>query len=421
MFRVSHAMQAAVAGALVLPERWKRGVAYNPLSPRTVRDPYPVLAALRAQAPVHRSRFLNAWVFTRYADVRVILRDHRRFGNDPRKSNLSLLQRAILPPPHEYSMLLLDPPDHTRLRALVSGAFTPRAVDALEPRVRGILGTLLGDIRHSTAFDFMDAVAHPLPVMVIAGMLGLPPRDWRRFKVWSARRARLLEPRLGRGEGRAGKRVSSAFAAYVRPIIEERRARPREDIVTALVWARQDGAQLSGQETVNMLRLLLAAGSETTANLIGNGILALLRHPDQMERLREDPALIPSAVEELLRFDAPVQVDYRRVLADCEVNGFALRKRDNVVVLLGAANRDPAVFENPDRLDVGRDPRSHLSFGSGIHHCLGAPLARLQGRIALEMLLERFRSIRLTRDRPRYRPSIIMRGLESLPVRCLRA
>lgn len=414
-------MQSAVASALVLPERWQHGVAYNPLSPRTVRDPYPVLAALRARAPVHRSRLLNAWVFTRYADAEVILRDHRRFGNDPHKGTLSPLQRIMLPPAQEFSMLVLDPPDHARLRALVRNAFAPRAVNVLESRIRGILSTLLGDIRHSTAFDFMDAVAHPLPVMVIAGMLGLPPQDWRRFKVWSARRARLLEPRLGRGEGRAGKRVSSAFAAYVRPIIEERRATPREDIVTALVRARQDGARLSGQEILNMLRLLLAAGSETTANLIGNGILALLRHPDQLERLREDPALIPSAVEELLRFDAPVQVDYRRVLADCEVNGFALRKRDNVVVLLGAANRDPEVFENPDRLDVGRDARLHLSFGSGIHYCLGAPLARLQGRIALEMLLERFRSIRLLQDRPRYRPSVILRGLESLQVRCLRA
>ena len=421
MFRVAHAMQSAVAGAMVLSERWKRGVAYNPLSPRTVRDPYPVLAALRDRAPVHRSTVLNARVFTRHADVTAIFRDHRRFANDPRKGTLSPLQRAMLPPSHEFSMLVLDPPDHTRLRALVSGAFTPRAVGALEPRIRGILGALLDDIADPAAFDLMEAVANPLPVMVMAGMLGLPPEDWRRFKVWSARRARLLEPRLRRGEDKPGKQVSRAFAAYARPILEERRAAPRDDIASDLVRARENGAQLSGREIVNMLRLLLAAGSETTAGLIGNGVLALLRHPGQFERLREDPVLIPSAVEELLRFDSPVQVDYRRVLADCELNGVPLRKRDNVVVLPGAANRDPAVFENPDRLDVGRDPRAHLSFGAGIHHCLGAPLARLQARIALEMLLERFRSIRLARDRPRYRPSIILRCLESLPVHCLRA
>lgn len=421
MFQVAHAMQAAVAGALVLPERWRHGVAYNPLLPSTVRDPYPVLAALRAQAPVHRSRLLNAWVFTRYADAEVILRDHRRFGNDPRKATLSLLQRAMLPPAHEFSMLVLDPPDHTRLRALVRNAFAPRAVNALESRIRGTMATLLDDIRDPSSFDLMEAVARPLPVMVIAGVLGLPTGDWPRFKVWSAQRARLLEPRIGWREGRAGKRMSRAFAAYVRPVLDSRRAAPREDIVSSLVRARKNGAPLSERETVNMLRLLLAAGSETAANLIGTGVLALLRHPDQLQRLREDPALIPSSVEELLRYDPPVQADFRRVLVDCEVNGFPVRKRDNVVILLGAANRDPEVFENPDRLDVGRDARLHLSFGSGIHYCLGAPIARLQGRIALEMLLERFRSIRLLQDRPRYRPSVILRGLESLSVRCLRA
>ncbi len=414
-------MQAAVAGALVLPERWRHGVAYNPLLPSTVRDPYPVLAALRAQAPVHRSRLLNAWVFTRYADAEVILRDHRRFGNDPRKATLSLLQRAMLPPAHEFSMLVLDPPDHTRLRALVRNAFAPRAVNALESRIRGTMATLLDDIRDPSSFDLMEAVARPLPVMVIAGVLGLPTGDWPRFKVWSAQRARLLEPRIGWREGRAGKRMSRAFAAYVRPVLDSRRAAPREDIVSSLVRAQKNGAPLSERETVNMLRLLLAAGSETAANLIGTGVLALLRHPDQLQRLREDPALIPSSVEELLRYDPPVQADFRRVLVDCEVNGFPVRKRDNVVILLGAANRDPEVFENPDRLDVGRDARLHLSFGSGIHYCLGAPLARLQGRIALEMLLERFRSIRLLQERPRYRPSVILRGLESLSVRCLRA
>ena len=167
-----------------------------------------------------------------------------------------------------------------------------------------------------------------------------------------------------------------------------------------------------------MLRLLLSAGNETSANLIGNGILALLRHPDQLQRLREDPDLIPMAVEELLRFDSPVQADFRRVLVDCEVNGFTLRKRDNIVLLLGAANRDPEVFVNPDRLDVGRNQGSHLSFGSGIHHCLGAPLARLEGRIVLETLLERFSSINLLTDRPRFHKSIVLRGLQSLPLRC---
>ena len=192
----------------------------------------------------------------------------------------------------------------------------------------------------------------------------------------------------------------------------------RGDFVSALVRAGDDGGRLGERETLNMLRLLLSAGSETTANLIGNGMLALLRHPEQLERLRNDPSLIPAAVEELLRFDSPVQADLRRVLADCEVNGFALRKRDNVVLLLGAANRDPEVFVDPERLDVGRRQGAHLSFGRGIHHCLGAALARLEGRIVLGMLLERFPRMGLLGQRPRFRKGLVLRGLQSLPVRC---
>ena len=213
--------------------------------------------------------------------------------------------------------------------------------------------------------------------------------------------------------------ASRAFDAYFRPIIEERRAAPREDIVSALVRAQDEGARLSERETLNMLRLLLSAGTETTANLIGNGILALLRNPDQLQRLRDDPALIPAAVEELLRFDSPVQADFRRVLENCEVNGFPLRKRDNIVLLLGAANRDPDVFVDPDRLDIDRRQGRHLSFGGGIHHCLGAPLARLEGRIVLEMLLDRFKSMRLLGDRPRFRQGIVLRGLQSLEMKAL--
>ena len=421
MVPVGDAMRSLVAGALLLRERWESGVAYNPLSARTAQDPYAAYAALRARAPVHRSRLLKAWVFTRHADVKAILRDHRRFGNDPRKGTLSSRQLAILPPPDEYTMLLLDPPDHTRLRTLVRKAFTPRAVHALESRIRSITRTLLDEIDDPAAFDLMPALAWPLPVMVIAEMLGIAADERAQFRIWSGQRARLLEPTIGRRERKAGEAASRAFDAYFRPIIAERRAEPRDDIVSALVRAQDEGTHLNERETLNMLRLLLVAGNETTANLIGNGVLALLRHPEQLERLREDPSLIPGAVEELLRFDTPAQADFRRVLVDCEVAGHPLRKRDNVVLLLGAANRDPEVFEHPDRLDVGRGQRSHLSFGSGIHHCLGAPLARLEGRIVLEMLLERFRSMRLLGDRPRFRRGIVLRGLRSLPVRCVRA
>ena len=405
------AIRSAVIKAVILRERMQSGVAYDPLSARTTRDPYPAYAALRARAPVHRSRLLRAWVFTRHADVDAILRDHRRFANDPRKGTLSSRQLAMLPPPHDYTLLFLDPPDHTRLRALVSKTFTPRVLSAYESRIRGIVEALMEDIDDPAAFDLMRAVAWPLPTIVMAEMLGVPSEDRARFGVWARRRARLLEPTIGPRERKAGDEALRSFDAYFRPVIEERRTVPGDDIVSRLVRAQNEGAQLSERETLNMLRLLLGAGTETTANLIGNGVLALLRNPDQLQRLREDPGLIPTAIEELLRFDSPVQADFRRVLVDCEVNGIPVRRRDNIVLLIGAANRDPDVFENPDRLDVGRRQGPHLSFGRGIHHCLGAPLARMQGRVVLEVLLERFSSIGLIEDRPRFLNAPVRQGM----------
>ena len=421
MLWMRQAIRSVVVGSMLARERWQSGVAYNPLSNRTAQDPYPVYAALRERDPVHRSRLMNAWLFTRHADVDTILRDHQRFGNDPRKGALARRQRANLPPEEEFSLLFLDPPDHKRLRALVNKAFTPKAVNALEPHIRALLGALLDDIDDPAGFDLMQAVAQPLPVIVIAEMLGVPPEDRAQFKIWSDQRARTLEPMIDARERAASDAAAKALEAYFRPIIKERRAAPKDDIVSALAQAEEEGDRLTEREMLNMLRLLLIAGNETTTNLIGNGVLALLRHPDQLQRLRDDPSLIPSAVDELLRFDSPVQTDFRRVLSDCEVNGFAVRKRDNIVVLLGAANRDPDVFDDPDRLDVGRGDRSHLSFGRGIHHCIGAPLARLEGRIVLEMLLERFSQISLRGEQPRFRNSIVLRGLESLPVRCAKA
>ena len=421
MFSMRQAIRSVVVGAMLTRERWQSGVAYNPLSRQTAQDPYPVYAALRERDPVHRSALMNAWLFTRHADIDTILRDHRHFSNDPRKGELSRRQRANLPPDEEFTMLFLDPPDHKRLRALVNKAFTPKAVNALEPHIRKLLGSLLDEIDDPTDFDIMQVVAQPLPVIVIAEMLGVPPEDRAQFKVWSDQRARTLEPVMDARERAASNAAAKALDAYFRPIIEERRAAPKDDIVSALAQAEEEGDRLTEREMLNMLRLLLIAGNETTTNLIGNGVLALLRHPDQLQRLREDTSLIPSAVDEMLRFDSPVQTDFRRVLEGCEVNGFPLKQRDNIVVLLGAANRDPDVFEDPDRLDVGRGDRSHLSFGRGIHHCIGAPLARLEGRIVLEMLLERFSQISLRGESPRFRNSIVLRGLESLPVRCVKA
>ena len=411
------ALRSVAINAVLVRERWQSAVVYNPLSARMAQDPYPDYTKLRERDPVHRSRLANSWVFTRYADVDAILRDHRNFSSDPRKRELSKRQRAALPSPDDYTMLFLDPPDHTRLRGLVNKAFTRRAVNALEPHVRGFLGKLLDGVADPAGgFDLMEAVANPLPVIVIAEMLGVPPEDRTRFRTWSNQRARLLEPTISPEERAVGAKAAKALDEYFLPIVQARRADPQNDIVSALAQAEEAGDALTEREMLTMLRLILVAGNETTTNLIGNGLLALLRHPDQIERLRADPGLIPSAVEELLRFDSPVQTDFRGALKDCEVNGFPVRRGQAVITLLGAANRDPAAFEEPDRLDVGRDGGSHLSFGRGIHHCLGAPLARLEGRIVFETLLERFASMRLLTKRPAFRNSVVLRGLESLPI-----
>ena len=403
---------------MLLRERRRSGIAWNPLSARIAQDPYPVYAAMRRRGPVHHSLLAKAWLFTRHADIDAILRDHRRFSSDPRRGTLTPRQRRLLPPAGEFTLLFLDPPDHTRLRALVNTAFARRPVAALEPRIRALCADLLDRIEDPSGFDLMAALARPLPIVTVAGMLGVPPEDRDRFALWSARRARLLEPTIGRRERRMGDAASAAFDAYFRPIIAERRKAPRDDIVSALARAEDGGERLSEREMLNLLRLLVIAGIETATNLIGNGLLALLRHPGELERLRADPALIPGAVEELLRYDSPAQATFRRVLADCEVNGVPLHQRDNLVLLLGSANRDPDAFDDPDRLDVARRGTSHLSFGRGIHHCLGAPLARLQGRIAFEMLLERFPRIALGAGRPRFRTGIVFRGLHALPLRC---
>ena len=414
-------MRALVAEAAVLPERWRSGAAYNPIAARMLRNPYPAYARLRERSPVHRSRVLNAWVFTRHADVEAILRDFRRFSNRPDSVPPDRRRRRSVPPRADWTMLFLDPPDHTRLRSLVNQAFTPRVVDALEPHVRTVMHELLDAVDDPAGFDLMRAVAGPLPVIVIAEMLGVPPEDRARFAEWSHARARILEPLAGARERVRADAAGEALDAYFLPIIQARRREPRDDIISALAQAEEAGDALTERETLTMLRLLLIAGNETTTNLIGNGVLALLEHPEQMRLLREDPSRVPAAVEELLRFDTPVQLDLRGVVEDCEIRGVPLRRGQPVVLALGAANRDPEAFDEPDRLDVTRSRGSNVSFGRGIHHCLGAPLARLEARIALEVLLERYSSLRLLGRRPAFRRAIVLRGLEALAIRAVPA
>jgi cytochrome P450 len=402
---------------MLIREHWQSGVTYNPLSPRFYPNPYPKYAELRAKDPVHWSPLMRSWVFSRYKDIDAILRDHKRFSNDPRSRPNARNMRDSTPAAARPSMLFLDPPEHTRLRALVSKAFTPQAVEALEPRIRAIMTELLEQIEDPSAFDLLETIAAPLPVIVMAELLGVPPKDRAQFKQWSNRRARVLEPTITPAEMRIAYEAALELDAYFLDIIAQRRKEPRDDLISSLVAVEDAGDTLTHDEMLGMLRLLLIAGNETTTNLLGNGMLALLRHPDQLQWLRDHPEHMPTAIEELLRYDSPVQIDGRTVLEDTEVAGRRLHKGQSVVLLMGAGNRDPEVFSNPEQLHLMRKESPHIAFGRGIHHCLGAPLARAEGRIAFTALLERFNELQLLTPQPHFRDNIVLRGLRSLPLR----
>ena len=395
-------LRPAAMRALLTWEHLESGISYNPTSTKLRADPYEKYRKLRALDPVHRLRLINAWVLTEYEDVDAVLRDHRRFSRVYRDSD------------SEYrSLLNLDPPDHTRIRSLVSKVFTPRSVAELQPRIRQIVDDLLDAVEDRDRFDLIEAFAYPLPVIVIAEMLGVPAQDRDRFKFWSNDVALTVEPTVSDEQAALIKRSSENLIDYFDSIIDLRRSDPRDDLITALIAAEEEGDRLTHEELIAMLLLLLVAGNETTRNLIGNGTLAMLKHPDQLRRLRDDPDLMDSAIDEMLRYDSPVQLNGRMAIEDMEIGGKKIRAGQRVIGLLGAANRDPSVFTDPDKLDVGRREKSHISFGRGIHHCLGAPLAILEGRIAFASLLQRFSSIRLLRE-PEYRDQVVLRGVKEL-------
>jgi len=316
-------------------------------------------------------------------------------------------------------MLFRDPPDHTRLRSLVSRAFTPRVVEAMRPHIQEIVNELLDRVEGARGMDVIEDLAYPLPVRVICEMLGVPLADQDVFKEWSADIARSLDASILPATSEVitrGQVSGDAIREYFRSLIAVRRKEPRQDLLSALIAAEEQGDKLSEPELVATCVLLLIAGHETTVNLIGNGFLALLRHPDQMRALADDPALIQTGIEELLRFDGPVQRTGRMTLADVEIGGRPIPKGSIVAAVIGAANRDPAQFADPDRLDVTRRENRHIAFGFGIHFCLGAPLARIEGQVAIGTLLRRQRALKLVSDTPEWRESSVLRGLKTLPV-----
>ena len=382
-------------------ERLESGISYNPTAARIQQDPYGFYRRMRAKDPVHRSRVVDGWLLTRYRDVDAVLRNHLAFSN---RTQQSLDERLI-------SLIHIDPPDHTRLRGLVSKAFTPAAVANLRHRVEGLVEGLLDEVSGQERFDLIGKFAYPLPITVIAEMLGVPPEDLDRFEEWSNGIALSVEPVLTREQSECIDRNNLALQEYFDEIIEQRRRCPRDDMISALIAAEEEGEKLTHTELLNTLTLLLVAGNETTRNLIGNGTIALLRHPEQMRRLRERPELLDSAVHEFLRFDSPVQLDGRRCLQAVEVGGRRILPGQVVLNAIGAANRDPEAFPDPDRLDIGRQQTSHLSFGRGIHYCLGAPLAVMEATIAFAALLRRYSSIELASE-PKIRKQVVLRGPE---------
>ncbi len=410
--------KAAAAGTLV----------WDPYDPAWVKDPYAVYAELRRTNPVHRNA-LGFWVFTRHADCLAILRD-RRSSSDGRnvdESTFRELRAADLPAQEGPEAMLAemapflfrDPPDHTRLRGLVQKAFTPRVIEGLRPRLEEICDGLLDDALERGQVDLVADYAYPLPVQIIVEMLGVPAEDHEQFRVWSHALARGLDPDFLLPPEAVQQRLGAilSFVQYFASLIEERRQKPGDDLLTRLIQAEEQGDALTQGELLSTCILLLVAGHETTVNLISGGALALMERPDQLALVRDDPTVIRSAVEEMLRFVCPVQLTGRVALEDMEIAGAEIAKGQFSMLLIGSANRDPAAFEDPDTFDVRRAENNHLGFGFGIHHCLGAPLARLEAQIALPALFRRARELTRLDDGLSYKENIVLRGLESLPVR----
>ena len=398
--------------------------AFDTSDPDFRVNPYGRYAELREADELARTDD-GLWVLTRHADVLAAVRD-ARLSSHPKHAEGRRRERrqGALPflsnGPLEI-MLMADAPDHTRLRRLANKAFTPRAVEAMRPRIVEIVDELLdAAVARSSAgavrFDVMTDLAEPLPVIVICELLGVPTQDQEQFKPWSTWIARMLDPDVDMAMAQTAIPAVMGFIQYFQALIEKRRADPRDDLLSALIAAEAEGDKLSTPELFAMVILLFIAGHETTTNLIGNGTLALLRNRDQFELLRKDPSISATAVEELLRYDAPVQVTARTATEDLELNGIPLRKGEAVLCGLAAGNRDPRFVNDPDGLQLDRGSPQHLAFSNGMHYCLGAPLARMEGQIAFDALARRFPDLELAGDNPPYRDHFVLRGLASLPV-----
>ncbi|MET0487194.1 MAG: cytochrome P450 [Candidatus Rokuibacteriota bacterium] len=392
---------------------------YHLLDPDVLADPYPLYRRLRTESPVHWDPYLHAWVVTRYADVVTVL--HRfSAARTPTPEQLDAIGLSSLAPVAALmvrQMLFLDAPAHTRIRSLAAQAFTPRRVAELRRHIQEIADTLLDAVVARGRMDVIQDLAAPLPAIVTAEMLGVPTADHLQLKAWSADFAEMLG-NFQHNPDRAARvlRSTEDMLDYFRAAVREQRTRPRPGLVSAMLQADIDGDRFTEDEVIANCIITMIGGQETTTNLIGNGVLALLRHPDELERLRREPALIGSAIEELLRYESPSQHTARLAPEDTVLGGQQIRRRQAVIAVMAAGNRDPERFPDPDRLDLARPDNRHLAFGWAAHFCFGAPLARLEGQIAVSTLLRRLAALRLETSALTWRTNLGLRGLTGLPI-----
>jgi cytochrome P450 len=391
------------------------------MSPQFRDDPYALYAAFREQAAMALAD-ADHWIVLAHAEVSECLRHPLMSANEQRSNAFQrqvALEATLLDETGTPPLLFMDPPDHTRLRGLVARAFTPRTVDHLRARTEVLVDELLAGMAASSGeVDLVDALAYPLPVKVICALLGVPDEDEHRFSAWSKALVRSIDPSVLRS-AEIEAQISVArdeLATYLEDLVARRACeRGGDDLISVLLDVEAESDRITHRELIELAALLLVAGHETTVNLIGNGTLALLRHPDQRAILQRRPELFDTAIDELLRFDSPVQMNARFATEDIDVAGHTIERGTELVLVLGAANHDPAAFPNPDLLDVTRDARRHVAFGGGIHHCLGAALARMEGQVAIRGLLARFPDVRQAGE-PVRRPTFTLRGLEHLPL-----
>ncbi len=397
---------------------------FNPFNKEFHANPYPTYHRLRSEEPVHQLFVGGDWVLTRYGDVKAVLRSGLVRSHDQseliQQKNQYLQDKgknlnALVHISNKF-LFYINPPDHTRLRGLVVKAFSPTVVERMRPRIQEIVNDLLDQVRNKGTMDVIADLASPLPVTVIGKMLGIPNEAQNQLHQWSNVLSRILDSLVSVEEYEILNKAIEEFQEYLRDLVAKREKDPQEDLISALIAAREENERLSQDELLATCILLFMTGEETTVNTIGNGILALLQHPEQMKTLIREPTIIQIAVEELLRYDSPVQMTKRIVIDNLEIGNQTIQAGEKIILCLGSANRDPAQFANPDQLNFNRCENNHLAFGDNIHYCLGASLARTQAQIAINTLVQQLPDLKLASDKLEWRKNMVLRGLKTLPV-----